>query len=140
MKKTFLVIVLAAFPSASAVAADRVLDCVAEHVCVARVDSVCDRIEVVYSLEVPREAGDKVVLTTEEGERFYEFRRLDDAAGVLLQAAGGALDDDQGAGAMTIFDDLGFVLTRHARIDAAEGAAPGDPVAISIHGRCAPRE
>ena len=139
MRKLFSVMVLAAFAAAPAEAAPRLLDCVAEMVCVTRVDSVCDKVDLSYAMEVPRKTGDKLILTTAEGERFFEFRRLDDAPGVLVQAAGGALEPGQGAGAMTVFDDLGFVLTRHSLLPLDGAGSPSSAVAITIHGRCEAR-
>lgn len=111
------------------------LDCVARLACVTAMGA-CEATEVPYGLKVGRRAGDKVVMTTEEDEQFYEFTRLPDAEGTLLQAAGGALEDGQGAGAMTVFADYRFVLTRHHRIvlDAETGTA--EVVAISILGNC----
>lgn len=112
------------------------LDCTAELACVAGLDVQCDGIEVVYSLDTGEAEGDKLVMTTEEGERFYEFRRLADFEGVLVQGAGGALEPGQGAGALTVFDDMRFLLTRHSLIvlDPDEAAPP--MVAISISGTC----
>lgn len=112
------------------------LDCTAERVCVAGFEVTCEEIEVVYSLDPGKEAGDKLVMTTEEGERSYEFRRLADFEGVRVQGAGGALEAGQGAGAMTVFDDLSFLLTRHALVPAATDPDERMPVSISIHGRC----
>lgn len=111
------------------------LDCVARLACVTDMGP-CQATEVAYSLKVGRREGDKVVLETQDEDPFYEFTRLPDAEGTLLQAAGGALDDGQGAGAMTVFDDFRFVLTRHSRIvlDAETGEA--QVVAISILGAC----
>lgn len=140
MKKAFLVMGLSGVLSAPAGAGPLALDCVAARACVANLDAVCDEIDVVYGLEVGAEVGDRLILTTEEGERFSEFRRLADAEGVLVQAAGGALDADQGAGAMTVFADLRFVLTRHSLIRmSATDPAPA-AVAISIHGTCEVRQ
>ncbi|GAA0292637.1 hypothetical protein GCM10008966_12050 [Rhodovulum strictum] len=131
---------LAAVAAVPAQAAPRLLDCVADLACVTRLDSVCDAVGLGYAMELPRKAGDKLILTTAEGERFFEFRRLEDAPGVLVQAAGGALEPGQGAGAMTVFDDLSFVLTRHSLVPLDGAEAPSTAVAITIHGRCEPRQ
>ncbi|MCO8144383.1 hypothetical protein NHN26_04000 [Rhodovulum tesquicola] len=139
MGKRFLLMALLAVPAIPAEAAPTMLDCTADLACVTRVDSVCDPVDLGYAMEVPRKTGDKLILTTAEGERFFEFRRLDDAPGVLVQAAGGALEPGQGAGAMTVFDDLGFVLTRHSLLPLDGAESPSSAVAITIHGRCEAR-
>jgi hypothetical protein len=111
------------------------LDCVARLACVSTMGA-CQSAEVAYRLETGSKAGGKVVVTTAENERFYEFRRLPDADGVILQASGGALEPGQGAGALTVFDDLGFVLTRHSHLHLDGESRPGRAVAISILGSC----
>ncbi|WP_132546121.1 hypothetical protein [Rhodovulum euryhalinum] len=131
---------MAVFLAAPAAAAPLALDCTAQRACVADLDAACETIGIIYALDVGADEGDKVVLTTGEGERFYEFRRLAGAEGVLLQAAGGALEPGQGAGAMTVFDDLRFVLSRHNRIALSEEDDDLRAVSISIHGTCAARQ
>jgi len=115
------------------------LDCVATRACVSGAEVGCQDTEVPYSLKVGRKEGAKVVMTTEDDETFYEFARLPKAKGLLLQASGGALEDNQGAGALSVFDDYRFVLTRHSRIVLN----PDDPdnetseiLSVSIHGTC----
>lgn len=117
------------------------LACTATRVCVAGLDVTCDEIAVDYRLDPGTAEGDKLVLTAGDGERFYEFRRLGQAEGVLVQAAGGALEPGQGAGAMTVFDDLRFVLSRQSLIAfGGEGDAPARAVSISLHGACERRD
>ncbi|ARE38445.1 hypothetical protein RGUI_0304 [Rhodovulum sp. P5] len=110
------------------------LDCVAELACVTGAEAGCQKTEVPYALKVGRKTGAKVVMQTEDEERFYEFTRLKNADGLLLQASGGALGDDQGAGALSVFDDFRFVLTRHNRIVLGEDQT--EVIAVSIHGTC----
>ncbi|WP_074218921.1 hypothetical protein [Rhodovulum sp. ES.010] len=131
---------LAAGLAAPVAAAPIALDCEATRACVANLDAACDATRVSYQLDVGEEVGDKVVLTTDEGDRFYEFRRLAGAEGVVLQAAGGALESDQGAGAMTVFKDLRFVLTRHGLLALEGDEVPPAAVSISVFGTCTPRE
>lgn len=112
------------------------LDCVATLACVSNMGA-CQETEVPYALRVGDDVGDKVVLDPGDGGAFYEFTRLAGSGGTLLQAAGGALAPDQGAGAMTVFDDFRFVLTRHSRIERDAAAESSDVVAISLLGICA---
>ncbi|MEX5728933.1 hypothetical protein Ga0609869_002286 [Rhodovulum iodosum] len=111
------------------------LDCTARLACVTTLGA-CEPAEVPYALKVGRRTGDKVVLTTPDDESFYEFTRLPDAAGTLLQASGGALEEGQGAGAMTVFDDYRFVLTRHSLVRLGADGVAREAVAITILGTC----
>jgi hypothetical protein len=115
------------------------LDCTARQACVTTMGA-CQQTEVGYRLDAEDKVGAKVVLTTDEQKKSYEFRRLVPAEGLRLQAAGGALDPHQGAGVLTIFDDLSFVLTRHQMLYLDGEGQPGSALAISILGRCEERE
>ena len=115
------------------------LDCTALQACVTAMGD-CQETEVRYRLDAEDKVGAKVVLTTDEQEKSYEFRRLAHAEGLRLQAAGGALEPQQGAGALTIFDDLSFVLTRHQMLFFDGEGQPGSAVAITILGQCEDRE
>ncbi|MBN2907205.1 MAG: hypothetical protein JXJ18_10900 [Rhodobacteraceae bacterium] len=111
------------------------LDCVADLACVTTMGD-CQTTTVPFDLRVGDKVGDKVILTDEDGQSLYEFRRLADSDGTVLQASGGAMEAGQGAGAMSIFDDLRFVLTRHARLDLDAATGQSEVVAITIQGSC----
>ncbi|TCP61412.1 hypothetical protein EV663_105130 [Rhodovulum bhavnagarense] len=115
------------------------LDCVARLACVSNLEvgeTECQKTSIAHGLTVGRDTGDKVIVSTPEGAQFYEFRRLPEREGLRVQATGGGLEDGQGAGALTVFDSLDFIVTRHSqvRLDPADDAVR--TIAISIHGTC----
>ncbi|TDX33860.1 hypothetical protein [Rhodovulum visakhapatnamense] len=137
---------LVALSADAAGAAAVSLDCVARLTCVSNLDAGragCQPTELRYALEVGRKTGAKVVMTPEgadETGRFYEFRRLPGTEGVRLQASGGGLEPGQGAGVLTVFETLDFVLTRHdAVLLDPEGGTPR-AIAVTVHGTCAEKD
>ncbi|MBK1634398.1 hypothetical protein [Rhodovulum adriaticum] len=113
------------------------LDCVARLACVSNLDAgkaACQETEIAHRLSIGRKAGSKVIVTTDDGDKFYEFTRLEDREGLRVQATGGALEDDQGAGALSVFDTLDFVVTRHNQV--ALGDDEVQTIAVTIHGTC----
>ncbi|MBL3583772.1 hypothetical protein JMM61_00085 [Rhodovulum sulfidophilum] len=145
MRFFFMMAGLLAVSAGAAEARDLRLDCVARQVCVSNIEpgrASCQQTELRYRLEVGRKTGAKVVMTPEgdDAGMFYEFRRLPGRAGIRLQASGGALEAGQGAGALTVFETLDFVLTRHnaLQLDPEDGALQA--IAVSVHGSCAESE
>lgn len=115
------------------------LDCTARLACVSNLESgaaECQRTEIAHGLRVGRKVGDKVIMTTGEGDEFYEFTRLAGHDGLRVQAAGGALQDGQGAGVLSVFDTLDFVVTRHTQLALDEEADEMRTIAVTIHGTC----
>ncbi|ARC88817.1 hypothetical protein [Rhodovulum sp. MB263] len=145
MRHVFILAGLLALSAGMAEARDLRLDCVARQVCVSNIEpgrASCQQTELRYGLEVGRKTGAKVVMTPEgdQAGRFYEFRRLPGHEGILLQASGGALEAGQGAGALTVFETLDFVLTRHSALRPEPEGDTVRAIAVDIYGSCAESE
>lgn len=114
-------------------------ECVARLACVSNLDdgrAECQETELRHGLRVGSEVGDEVVMIPEDADAFYEFTRLPGHAGLRVQAAGGALEEGQGAGVLTVFDTLDFVVTRHTQVVLDQAADERRAIAVTIHGTC----